>query len=144
MYFCKFIVHHVQSGHASYRPTHPASFSRFCLSTYTIHPVCTFKSLKNCVCNCTRHSVFIWQYVLYSACIQSVGPLKALYTSPHWQTCSLRHQLDFCGKHSSQAAISHEDYSLTFPTMSILKYSFIQLSELGCFGENGNVKTSKR
>ena len=35
--------------------------------------------------------------------IQSVGPLKALHAfCLHWQTCSIRHQLSFSGKHSSQ------------------------------------------
>ena len=48
--------------------------------------------------------VFIWRS------IQSSGPLKALYTfCPPWQTCSFRHQLGFDGKHSSQAAITHQD-----------------------------------
>ena len=38
--------------------------------------------------------------------IQSVGPLKALYTfCLPWQYCSFRHQLGFSGKHSSHAAI---------------------------------------
>ena len=31
-----------------------------------------------------------------------------------WQTCSFRHQLDFSGKHTGHAAITREDYSLTF------------------------------
>ena len=53
---------------------------------------------------------------------------SALHFTP-WQTCSFRHQLDFSGKHSSDPAIRHEDYSLTFPPLSITKYSFIQLSE---------------
>ena len=48
-----------------------------------------------------------------------------------WQTCSLRHQLDFFGKHSSQAAITRKDYSLTFPLPSIARYSFIKLSKHG-------------
>ena len=38
---------------------------------------------------------------------------------PPRQTCSFRHQLDFCVKHSSDAAITREDYSLTFPPLSI-------------------------
>ena len=59
-----------------------------------------------------------------------------------WQTCSFRHQLGFSGKHSSHAAITHNDYSLTFPPTA--RYSFIQLSELGRRGENKNAQTSKR
>ena len=53
------------------------------------------------------------------------------FCPPPWQTCSSRHQLGFSGKHSSQAAITHEDYSLTFPPPSISRYSFIQLIQLG-------------
>ena len=47
-----------------------------------------------------------------------------------WQTCSFGHQLDFSGKHSSHAAITHQNYSLILPPLSIARYSFIQLSEL--------------
>ena len=37
--------------------------------------------------------------------------LKALYAfCPPWQTCSFRHQLGFSGRHSSYAAITHNDY----------------------------------
>ena len=35
------------------------------------------------------------------------------------------------------------NYSLTFPQLSIARYSFIHLSELGCRGENENAQTSK-
>ena len=68
--------------------------------------------------------------------------LRSLYTPP-LQTCSFRYQLDFSGKHSSHAAITHEDYSLTFPPVSIARYSFIQLSELGHCGEIKKAQTSK-
>ena len=57
---------------------------------------------------------------------------------------SFRHQLDFSCKHSSHAAITHEDYSLTFPPLSIARYSSIPLSELGRRGENENAQTWKR
>ena len=59
------------------------------------------------------------------------------------QTCSFRHQLDFPGKHSVPA-ITRENYSITFPLLSISRHSFIQLSELGRCGENKNGQTSKR
>ena len=39
------------------------------------------------------------------------------------------------GKHFSHAANMREDYSLTFPPLSIARYSFIQLS-----GENENAQ----
>ena len=46
---------------------------------------------------------------------------------------TLRHQFDFSGKHSSShAAITREVYSLTFPPLSIARYSFIQLRERKC------------
>ena len=64
---------------------------------------------------------------------------SALYFTP-WQNRSFRHQLDFSGKHSSRAANTRENYSLTFPPLSIARYSFIRLSELGCSGENENVQ----
>ena len=56
---------------------------------------------------------------------------SALHFTP-WQTCSFRHQLDVSGKHSGHAAIRREDYSLTFPPLYVARFSFIQLSELGC------------
>ena len=60
---------------------------------------------------------------------------STLHFTP-WQTCSFLHQLRFSGKHSSQAAIAHEDYSLIFQPLSIARYSFIKLRELGCHGDN--------
>ena len=59
--------------------------------------------------------------------------------------CTLHPQADLftpasTGKHSSHAAIMREDYSLIFPPPSIARYSFIQLSELRCRGENGNAQ----
>ena len=42
------------------------------------------------------------------------------------------------------AAITCEDYSVTFRPLSISRYSFIQLSALGHHGENENAQTSKR
>ena len=68
---------------------------------------------------------------------------SALHFTP-WQTCSFRHQLGFSGKHSSHAAITRNDYSLTCPPLSIAKYSFIQLSRLRHREENENAQTSKR
>ena len=46
-----------------------------------------------------------------------------------WQTCSFRYQLGFSWRHSSHVAITRNDYSLTFPPLSIVRYS-LQLSEL--------------
>ena len=61
-----------------------------------------------------------------------------------WQTCSFGHQLHYSGKHSSHAAITREDCSLIFPPLSVARYSFTLLSELGRHGENENGQTSKR
>ena len=38
----------------------------------------------------------------------------------------------------------HEGYSITFPELSIARYSFIQLSELMPRGENENAQILKR
>ena len=38
----------------------------------------------------------------------------------------------------------HEDYSLTFSPLSIARYSFVQLSELGRCVENRNAQASKQ
>ena len=61
-----------------------------------------------------------------------------------WQTCSFRHQLGFSRKHSSHAAIMRKQYSLTFPPLSIARYSFIQLCGLRRREENENDQTSKQ
>ena len=57
--------------------------------------------------------------ILYSAV---TTPLKAPYT------CSFRHQLSISGKHSSHAAITHEDYSFMFTPPSKVRYSFTQVT----------------
>ena len=44
---------------------------------------------------------------------------------------------------SSHAAITGEDYSLTFPPLSIGRHSFMVEIELWRYGENGNVQSSK-
>ena len=44
-------------------------------------------------------------------------------------------------KHSSHAAIMRGDYSITFPPLSISRYSFIHLSELERCEENENDQT---
>ena len=41
-------------------------------------------------------------------------------------------------------ALLHKDYSITLQPLSIARKSFIQLSELGRRGENGNVQASKQ
>ena len=56
---------------------------------------------------------------------------SALHFCPPCQTCSFRHQLGFSGKHSSDAALRAKTKSLTCPPLSIARYSFIQLSQLG-------------
>ena len=49
-----------------------------------------------------------------------------------WQTCSFRHQLGFSGKRSiARQQLRAKAKSLTFPPLSIARYSFIQLSEQG-------------
>ena len=78
---------------------------------------------------------------LYSAESSLLDRSKRLTLHPPpWQTCSFR-QLGFSGKHSSHAASTCNDYSFTFPQLSITRYSFIQL---GHCGQNENAQTLKR
>ena len=90
---------------------------------------------------CRGFVVKVCFYILhYPVCWAAQSTLN----STTLQTCSFRHQLDFSGKHSNHAAITLNDYSLTFSPPSIARYSFIQLSGLGRHGEDKNVQYSKR
>ena len=60
-----------------------------------------------------------------------------------YSACSFLHQLNFTKKHSAPLQLLHEDYALTFPTMSIARQSFIQVSELGNCGKNGKSQRFK-
>ena len=61
---------------------------------------------------------------LYSAVSSPLDSSKRFTLFLPWQTCSFRHQLGFSWKHSNNA-------SITAP-LSIVRYSFIQLRQLGC------------
>ena len=61
-----------------------------------------------------------------------------------WQTCPLRHQLDFSGKYSAKLQLMREDYSLTFSPLSVARYSFIQLGQLERHGQRENAHASKQ
>ena len=65
--------------------------------------------------------------VLYSAVSSPVDRSKRFTLRP----CSFRHQV---------GVSTSGDYSITFPPLSIARYSFIQLSELGHRGENENAQ----
>ena len=67
--------------------------------------------------------------VLYSA-VFSPFDCSHLFTLHPLAALFILAPLGFSGKHSSQAAITHEDYSITFPKLSIARYLFIQLSAL--------------
>ena len=68
---------------------------------------------------------------------------SALHFTP-WQTRSFRLQLYFSGKHSTMLQLLPEDYWLAFHTISIARYSFIQLSELGRHAENESAQASEK
>ena len=68
--------------------------------------------------------------ILYSAVSSPLDNSKRFTLFLPWQTCSFRHEQGFSWKHSGDAAIPGNDYSLTFPPLSIARYSFIQLSQL--------------
>ena len=74
---------------------------------------------------------------LYSAVSSPLDRSKRFTLFLPWQTCSFRHQLGFSGNHSSHAAITRNDYSLTFPPLSTARYSSIH------HGENAYAQTSK-
>ena len=65
---------------------------------------------------------------LYSAVSSPLARSKHFTLLP-WRTCSFRHQIDFSGKHSSQA---------TIPPLLIARYLFIQ--SLGRRGKNENAQ----
>ena len=103
---------------------------------YIFSNVTTCKRFKECF--------YIAQYPVH-------WMLKTFLHFTPRQTCSFRHQLDFSGKHSCHAANTREDYSLAFPPLSIGRYPFIQLGELGRMartkmpklrnGSNGRIRT---
>ena len=53
-----------------------------------------------------------------------------LYASP------VHSNANFSGKHSATLQLLHEDYSFTYPRLSVARYSFIKLSELWHCGMN--------
>ena len=74
-----------------------------CIHLVYIHCIsCISNYLADTICKLIKRYVFIQHS------IQSVGPLKALYTSPPRQTNSFQHQLDFSGKHSPNLQLLHE------------------------------------
>ena len=77
--------------------------------------------------------------------IQSVGPLKVLYTFDlpgrpvHSDTNSASP-----GGILAMLQLRAKTKSLTCPPLSIVRYSFIELSQLGVNGENETTQSSKR
>ena len=65
---------------------------------------------------------------LYSAVSSPLDRSNSFTLFLPWQTCSFRHQLGFSWKHSSHAPTTTRS---TFPPISIVRYSFIQLSDRG-------------
>ena len=76
---------------------------------------------------------------LYSAVSSPLDCSKRVTLHP-LAACSIRHQLDFSEKHSAMLKLFHKYYPHTFPSLSIARCSFIQLSELGGHGENENAE----
>ena len=57
-------------------------------------------------------------------------PLRALYTLLPWQNCSIKHHLNFSGKHPAMLHLMHEGGLHKYPPLSIARHSCMQLSEL--------------
>ena len=76
--------------------------------------------------------------------MQSVGPLKALYTSIPGRPVHSDTNSTSLGSILAMQQLRAKTKSLTFQPLSIARYSFIQLNELGHRGDNENAHTSKR
>ena len=76
---------------------------------------------------------YIWRI------IHSVGSLKALYTSP-----SSRPVQSNTKSASPGTIIAMQQLRATTKSLTIARYSFIRLSQLGRHGENDNAQTLKR
>ena len=55
--------------------------------------------------------------------------LKARYTLLPWQTCSIRHHLNFYGKHPAMLQVMREGCSYTYPLLPIAFYFIVQRFE---------------
>ena len=84
--------------------------------------------------------------VLYSAVSSPLDRSKRFTFSSPGRPVHSDTVLGFSWKHSSHAAIIllRNDYSITFPPLSIARYSFIQLSRLRRREVKENAQTSKR
>ena len=82
--------------------------------------------------------------VLYSAISSPLDRSKRFTLSSPGRPVHSNTVLGFSWKHSSHAAIAQRLYSLTFPPLSIARYSFIQLSRLRRREVKENAQTSKR
>ena len=60
------------------------------------------------------------------------------------QTCSFQRHFDFSGKHSAMLQLLHEDCSFRYPSLSVARYLFMQLSELWQSGMYEIAKALKR
>ena len=127
-------------GKSTYRFVFPSKYSVPLITTRWAGKLTPHARVLVAISTCKKVSsvgvLYIGQYpVRWTA-------QSALLFTP-WQTYSFRYQLGFSRKHSSRAAITHEHYSLTFPPLSKARYSFIQMSDLECHGENENAQTLK-
>ena len=87
--------------------------------------------IQRILCNKVKVYFYIAQ-----TCIQSVGPLKAIYTSPPGRPVLYDSNSTSLESILATQQLLRENYSLTFPLLNIARYSFLQLSELGLHGEN--------
>ena len=79
-----------------------------------------------------------------SAVSSSLDRSKRFTLPPSLAAFSFRHQLVFTGKHSATLQLLHEDYSFLLLPLSLARYLFIYLSELGHCGQNENAQPSKQ
>ena len=77
------------------------------------------------------------------ACSYNFYSVQSSCTILHLAYLFIPTQTRIIWKHSAMQKLVPEDTQM-FPTLSVAGYSFIQLSELGCRGNNENAKASRR
>ena len=99
---------------------------RACVRVHVLYVVCK-TMVQNCnFCHGLKVSSYIAQYPIFRIAQAS----KCFLHFTPWQTCSNKHHLIFSGKHSVTRQFCEDCSYTNYLSLSIAKYSFIQLSEL--------------
>ena len=99
--------------------------------------------ITKCIYQYTDRDVFIKKSMFSDSAVSNPFDGSKRFTLQSWQIDMFIPAPTLLLYHSTHAAITCEDYSLTFPSLYISRYSITQLSELRHRGENENAQTSK-